>query len=153
MKQYKYGTYGAIAKRDLKDMEFLLKKKKISYLAVLSAHHSIESILKHYINEYYIGLDKLDILKLHHLNSLSNKSSIPALSLYSDTLDILTDFYDRSRYPNPNYYEPTMNDLEPLLQDIYNIFQIVENYISNISIKKVKLCDIIKEVQNGKIKS
>ena len=28
MKQYKYGTYGAIAKRDLKDMEFLLKKKE-----------------------------------------------------------------------------------------------------------------------------
>lgn len=145
MKQYKYGTYGAIAKRDLENMEFLLKKK-ISYLAVLSAHHSIKSILKHYISEYYIGLDKSDILKLHHLNSLSNKSGIPALSLYSDTLDILTDFYDRNRYPNPNYYESTMNDLEPLLQDIYNIFQIVENYISNISIKKVKLCDIIKEV-------
>ena len=113
MKQYKHGTYGAIAKRDLEDMEFL--KSTIPHLAALSAHHSIESILKHYISEYYIGLDKSDILKSHHLNSLSNKSSISALSLYSDTLDILTDFYDRSRYPNPNYYEPTMNDLEPLL--------------------------------------
>ena len=119
----------------------------------MSAHHSIESILKHYISEYYIGLDKSDILKSHHLNSLSNKSSISALSLYSDTLDILTDFYDRSRYPNPNYYEPTMGDLEALLQDIYDIFQIVESHISNISIKKVKLCDIIKEMQNEEIKS
>lgn len=151
MKQYKHGTYGAIAKRDLEDMEFL--KSTIPHLAALSAHHSIESILKHYISEYYIGLDKSDILKSHHLNSLSNKSSISALSLYSDTLDILTDFYDRSRYPNPNYYEPTMGDLEALLQDIYDIFQIVENHISNISIKKVKLCDIIKEVQNEEIKS
>lgn len=148
---FKHGTYGVIAKRNLEDMEFL--KSTIPHLAALSAHHSIESILKHYISEYYIGLDKSDILKSHHLNSLSNKSSISALSLYSDTLDILTDFYDRSRYPNPNYYEPTMGDLEALLQDIYDIFQIVENYISNISIEKVKLCDIIKEVQNGKIKS
>ena len=144
MKQYKYGTYAAIAKRDLEDMEFLLKER-IPYLAALSAHHSIECILKHAISEYYIGLDKSDILKSHHLNSLSNKSSIPTLSLYSDTLDILTDFYDRSRYPNPNYYEPTINDLEPLLQDIYDIFQIVENYISNTSIEKVKLCDIINK--------
>ena len=147
MKQYKHGTYGAIAKRDLEDMEFL--KSTIPHLAALSAHHSIESILKHYISEYYIGLDKSDILKSHHLNSLSNKSSISALSLYSDTLDILTDFYDRSRYPNPNYYEPTMGDLEA----IYDIFQIVESHISNISIKKVKLCDIIKEMQNEEIKS
>lgn len=86
MKQYKHGTYGAIAKRDLEDMEFL--KSTIPHLAALSAHHSIESILKHYISEYYIGLDKSGILKSHHLNSLSNKSSISALSLYSDTLDI-----------------------------------------------------------------
>ncbi len=148
---FKYGTYGAISKKDLEDMEFL--KSTIPHLAALSAHHSIESILKHDINEYYIGLDKIDILKSHNLNSLSNKSNISALLLYSNTLNILTNFYDRSRYPNPNYYEPTIDDLEPLLQDIYNIFQIVENYISNISIKKVKLCDIIKEVQNGKIKS
>lgn len=31
------------------------------------------------------------------------------------------------------------SDLEPLLQDIYNIFQIVENHISNISTKKSKI--------------
>lgn len=46
-----------------------------------------------------------------------------------------------------------MGDLEALLQDIYDIFQIVESHISNISIKKVKLCDIIKEMQNEEIKS
>lgn len=72
---------------------------------------------------------------------------------YSNTLNILTDFYDRSRCPNPNYYEPTIDNLELLLQDIYRIFQIVENNISSTSIKKVKLCDIIKEVQNEEIKS
>ena len=151
MNQYKYGTYGAIAKRDLENMEFLKSTKP--HLAALSAHHSIEYILKHFINEYYIGLDKSDILKSHHLNSLSNKSSISALLSYSDTLEILTDFYDRSRYPNPNYYEPTIDDLEPLLQDIYNIFQIVENHIANTSIEKVCFYDKIKEVQNEKIKS
>lgn len=141
---FKHGTYGVIAKRNLEDMEFL--KSTIPHLAALSAHHSIESILKHYINEYYIGLDKTDILKSHNLNSLSNKSNISALLLYSDTLDILNDFYDRSRYPNPNYYEPTTSDLEPLLQDIYTIFQIVENHIANTSIEKVCFCNIIKEV-------
>lgn len=42
----------------------------IPHLAALNAHHSIEFILKHDINEYYIGLDKTDILKSHNLNSL-----------------------------------------------------------------------------------
>ena len=42
MKQYKQGTYAAIAKKDLEDMEFLLKER-IPYLAALSAHHSISS--------------------------------------------------------------------------------------------------------------
>lgn len=77
MNQYKYGTYGAIVKRDLENMEFL--KSAIHHLVALSTHHSIKSILKHCINEYYIGLDKSDILKSHHLNGLSNKSSISAL--------------------------------------------------------------------------
>jgi len=144
MKQYKYGTYGAIAQRHLKDMECL--KSTIPHLAALSAQQSIEYILKHYINEFYIGLDKSNILKSHNLNRLSNKSNISALLPYNSILGILTDFYSRSRYPNPNYYEPTIDDLEPLLQDIYTIFKIVENHISNISIEKVKLCDIIKEV-------
>jgi len=39
MNQYKYGTYGAIAKRDLANMEYL--KSTIPHLAALSIHHSI----------------------------------------------------------------------------------------------------------------
>lgn len=127
MNQYKYGTYGAIAKRDLADMEFL--KDSRPHIATQSAQQAIEKILKHYINETYTGLDKSDILKVHKLILLANKSSISALLSYSNTLDVLTNFYDRSRYPNPNYYEPTIDDLEPLLQDIYIIFKIVENHI------------------------
>ncbi len=134
---FKYGTYGAIAKRDLEDMEFL--KDSRPHIATQSAQQAIEKILKHYINETYTGLDKSDILKVHKLILLANKTNIPELMNYRSTLRNLTDFYFEGRYPGIDYFEPTVDDLNLVVQDVRDIFQIVENYISNINVQKTSL--------------
>ena len=95
--------------------------------------------MKHYINETYTGLDKSDILKVHKLILLANKTNIPELMNYRSTLRNLTDFYFEGRYPGIDYFEPTVDDLNLVVQDVRDIFQIVENYISNINVQKTSL--------------
>lgn len=134
---FKYGTYGAIAKKDLGYMEQL--KDSIPQIAAQSAQQAIEKILKHYINETYTGLDKSDVLKVHKLILLANKANIPELMNYRSTLRTLTDFYFEGRYPGIDYFEPSVDDLNLVIQDVRDIFQIVENYISNINVQKTSL--------------
>lgn len=124
---FKENTYGGIARRCLEDMEFL--KDNRLHLAVFSAQQAVEKILKQYLDSYYIGIDKADVLGEHDFIVLAQKSCIPGLQEYETVMRSVSDFYSKGRYPGIDYETPSREDVEEIVPQVREIFAIVEQAI------------------------
>ncbi len=138
--QYKYGTYGYIAKRDLENAVKCLKSE-MPNLAIFSAQQAMEKLLKHYLSETYVGIDKTDIMRSHKLSLLANKTGISGLKQYRDCLNTISNYYFDGRYPGSDYEEVSAEEAAELVGIAQDLFVLVEKKIASITLKKMSFFD------------
>lgn len=125
MYEFKYGSYGYIAKKDLDRAHIYLKINDPS-LSALCAQQAVEKILKQYI--VVKGLDKSnkDLLKSHDARRLATVCQLSDLEPLINSLRDFDSIYPDTCYPSKSYYEVSVTEAQHLAALAESVFKIVE---------------------------
>jgi len=144
--QFQFGTYGYIAKKNLRSAEKNLNLD--ADFVLYGSQQAIEKMLKHYIQLTYFKPDVKDILHTHKLHILLNKSGIVELQQYKSEIIDLSNYYFDGRYPGIGYQDIDMSDACDLFEAAKNIVAIIEKKIYDIENLKVKSESTTQELVN-----
>lgn len=125
--EFNFGSYGYIAKRNLKSAERNLGLD--ADLVIYSSQQAVEKMLKQYVQLHYFAEDAESVLHTHKLYILMRKSGIKELQEFKSVFDDLSRYYFDGRYPGLGYEEPTMEEAERLFHLAEEAVSLVEDKI------------------------
>lgn len=123
--EYERNTYGYIAKKDLASATASLDAKVVDPVC-LYMQQALAKIMKHYLTLMYEGNDLGDLLRSHKLLRLANKTGLPELQEYRETLRFLGDYYFEGRYPNVDYEDADWDVAQKSYEEGRKAFEAVE---------------------------
>ena len=138
---YKFGSYGYIACKDLNTARHLYDAQDWDN-CVVHLQQAAEKILKQYINTTYFADDVSTVMKAHKLIRLSAKltSIYPSIESMRGELAELSDAYFDTRYPSAEYVEYSREDATRFMDCVIRLFEILESGTrDNSSLKKLDL--------------
>lgn len=137
MYDFKYGSYGYIAQKDLNRAYKSLDMNESS-LSALCAQQAVEKILKHYI--IVKGLDKSDkdLLKSHNVRRLATACKLDSLELLINCLGDFDSVYHNTCYPSKLYYEVSVTEAQYLITLVESVFKAVEKNLYGVSLESVR---------------
>lgn len=111
MIEFKPGSYGYIAQRNLRDA--LSNMETSPALCAELSQQAVEKLLKQYMQEVLHCRD-IGILHTHSIRRLLASAKIEGLTPYAAQLIALTEVYYNTRYPGEEYYEVNASEAEKL---------------------------------------
>lgn len=130
---YKYGSYGYIAHKDLRDAKLLYSVGSYDACAV-HAEQAVEKLLKEVINTDLSITADPSILKTHKIRKLIKvlATKYPELAKYSYLGARLSDVYFDTRYPGIDYEECDQQEAKELLSGAEEVFAIIEGSVTAV---------------------
>lgn len=126
MVEFKPGTYGHIAQKDL---DGAIRTAAIFPSGSgVYAQQAVEKMLKQYLKEVLYCSDE-NLLRTHNLRRLFKAVGISGLDQYKAQLYELSDAYFNTRYPGEDYWVLTATEAEELCAVATVILSIVETEI------------------------
>lgn len=89
--QYDFGSYGYIAKKNLRSAERTLGID--ADVVVYNSQQAVEKILKEYLKLTYFKPDVKELLHVHSLHTLVRRSGITELSKFKADIADLSSYY------------------------------------------------------------
>lgn len=136
--EFAVGSYGNIARRDLKMSDMCLSEDMFNDSVVYS-QQCIEKILKEYIQRNADKINDRESLHSHKLVRLLKVCAINELDSYRYKLSAITDCYFDARYPGPDYTVYDKEEATEFNLTANEIFDIVCYKLDQGSLRKLSL--------------
>lgn len=134
---FKYGSYGYIAQKDLNRAYKSLDMNEPS-LSALCAQQAVEKILKHYIAVKSLDRSDKDLLKSHNNRRLATACKLDDLGPLINGLKDFDSVYFDTRYPGESYYEVDAVNARKLLDLTRAVFEVVVDNLYGVKDESIK---------------